>query len=909
MTSLAETVSLDESLDSSNYEDVGKIIDSGTNQPSNLESSVETLNNALNITPKKNPGFSIPIPQPFASATAIDTRGQQKSEPASTQPTSWLNNLGLFKMFDSPPKPSVVPVPQVLVSLVQEPGLKRCASTETFVSANSSAAAVTESEDLSSKTLSSAIPTTTSITALPIKLQLQELMESLESERLAHKETSIQLKTITETLNSETASKNQIQEELEKSNALIEELRNSLKQSNEFLLSQESSNKTLVQQISVMESHQTELNQQLESTKKELKSRDEELKGLTAAHPKKLNEVESTLNKKIKASEAKLLASVNEFNAYKKDAQVKEGEWKQKEKDLVTQAENAEEVVKNETAAKSVLEIELEKLKKELNEGKEGLVAEHKMAVEGLESRLNNAAEEGAAAKLKLESMEKKVTELEKREKEGLKKLKELEAIVQTGKSVVAALESDKKKLQDDLTASEKIKLDLALHVTKVKELELRNVELTKSVERLKEESSARGEAIESKEIRIKELEREMEDQESANQQVSDSLESAESKINQLESIVNQLTQQLQESRTSLETAQAHSQFLEGKLCIEQTKLTQLRDASTPTETPTTVDTSKYKSKISELEQQLSTLEATKAAAELQSKETSQSLETLKSTNEELQKTLIKAKIERRLRASRISELWNELQNAKKDGDEKTAELEKTRKMFMERVAALEEQIEQQSQQRQNVDVNQTRAQELESKLLEREAQIMRERDEWTQTQQKLLEGQQQKEVDVRMVREELNSVKESFKESCAKKDAMIRELTESLAIEKARISEDRSGIVSASNEPLSNEPGSLMSEVLSELMTQTVNQPDDHAIGKAWLEEWYKTRAPLESNNCLKEISQVLGTKLPESSNLETAKTEIIHSIETQKSRVTQLESVCRELEAFAKTHWRLPS
>ncbi|KAJ3345914.1 hypothetical protein HDU83_003587 [Entophlyctis luteolus] len=341
-------------------------------------------------------------------------------------------------------------------------------------------------------------------------------------------------------------------------------------------------------------------------------------------------------------------------------------------------------------------------------------------------------------------------------------------------------------------------------------------------------------------------------------------LETSRQRIVEIESDLINKTNDLEEMRQ-------HRDTLQSEICLHSAKLFQAEARSSEVDKEIAEQKAQFEAELANF----------RKAAENVAGASNEEIERLKAENSELKKTLSQAKIERRMRSTRISELWNELQSARNDFDSKKSENEKLRK---EHQSVLEE--------LQEIKSNSSNALAKEDELAQQKfEQLISELQTSLENEKSKLEEDRinfsKKLAELEAENSELQKSKQTAEEGLLLKDQEISVL-------KSQITDQKSHTTIKDNKTINSRgeaEESLMLEILGELATrgQAIREP--HHID-----------AHSAENHAQEDVQDILkaldGTG--EGTNSSDAKSTAIEKIMNMKRRMEDLEKLCRELEAF---------
>ncbi|KAJ3027281.1 UNVERIFIED_CONTAM: hypothetical protein HDU68_004146 [Siphonaria sp. JEL0065] len=594
-------------------------------------------------------------------------------------------------------------------------------------------------------------------------------------------------------------------------------------------------------------------------------------------------------------------------------------ESQQKMTSLESQLNLSKAETKTEVAEKLNIQGELNRVKdlnlkldQSLQEQKKQLEESHNLQISALESKISA---------LSLELSESKAKE-ESDESDSAKKLAETNQRVSYYKTQIETLENEMRGFLDSAAVLEQVKLQHAQTTQQVQEMTAKFDQATTRIQQLENENQELNTELQESHSKVEALKKDIDESTAGLSQLRLEVQPIQIQMKELETTLKETQLELASKTLDLENEKSHASALEGQLFLEKTKIVQISEAS-KLEHP---DLSEFVSKIETLETSVIALNTEKYSLEASVKDLGAEIEALKATNSEHQKTLLKAKIERRLRASRISELWNELQAAKQVGEDKALELSKLQSEHEETKKEIQELDAKLVDAQQKADViglaqePSTEVKELQQKIDGLIETHHKEKQEFELASSQFQSIQLRLQHEISTLQTEIRATKTQFKESDESNTALIQSLRESLAKQtleyEQKIKDLQSFSTTKHNNLLETGPdsGSFMNEVLSELMVRSV-QDSKSDIGNVWVQEWYKTGAtitgaPNQSTNMLLEISKSIDGDTPTSNNgaaqdeanLESIKSHIIDSFHHLKTRVAQLESVCKEFEVFAQ-------
>ncbi|KAI9333303.1 hypothetical protein BDR26DRAFT_868531 [Obelidium mucronatum] len=532
----------------------------------------------------------------------------------------------------------------------------------------------------------------------------------------------------------------------------------------------------------------------------------------------------------------------NEIKKLKAEVQVsskalldKDVELRNKDEELTKK--DAEVQQKNEDLEKK--DAELQTMQQKLEQTKidlEKQISSESLAKTEIANEFQRFKEENAKQKEHLESSAKSLSDevASALAEERAKKLEECEKLIVDYKAQIEILEASKQTaLLGTNAAMEQVQAQYSTAQKHILELTTKLSSALAKIQELENENEDLNTSLEESHTKINNLENQ--------------LDLATQSHIQLRAVLESSTNERNEAENQLQAEKIHSQGLEGQILLEKTKSAQITEAS-KTEHP---DLSEFLERISCLEE-TGVLEK---SVQLLSAEAG----TLKATNADLQKH----------RSSRISELWNELQTAKKDGDDKATQLAKLQKEFQERILEIQEinKAELTNQ------VQTTSTDEMIKQLSDQKTLLEKEKELWNSTCQQF---EQQAKDDAAV--------------ALQNKDTVIKSLQESINALNLELEK-----VKGQNSSLNEDGMSFMNEVLSELMVRSVAESDS-GIGKIWVEEWLKKGAPLQATNILVEISHLLNNN--DVGHLDPSNATSLEGLK----EIAQLESVCREFEVFAQ-------
>ncbi|KAJ3140798.1 hypothetical protein HK100_009234 [Physocladia obscura] len=616
---------------------------------------------------------------------------------------------------------------------------------------------------------------------------------------------------------------------------------------------------------------------ELENTKIMLLNSEKQL-AIANSHNAKLEEKAILLKRQFEADMRALTA-----NSAKKEA------------DLLATLANLQATAKLEVKSRQDIETALKKLKdfnvqttQQFEDIKLKVSEAHKNELEALQAKLKIATEETEHYKNSLDISQKSVADIQKL-------LKDSEIQRAQLKNHSSNLEKEKNDLVSaNITAQNFLKTNADKEISSLKATIIKLSEKITDLEEREELATANLIEAFSK---IAEMSKDLETTEQELKMVKSSLREANCDLIKSRAAVSFLENDVQARAESLEISTNRINSLENEICINSAKLYHV-ESNFSAESKETVAI-----QICKLESDLIIQKTEKSRLEKVISELSGELMQQKTLNEEFRETILKAKVERKMRGTRISEVWNELQKARNEIEKKNMVNERLRTEF-------ESCVEELNSVRKNSDsstelVAAVRT-ELELKISELLGDFEGEKSAWATERKQLEDTQQEIMQELQDLKTELNSLKAEANSLLSQKDGEIQALREEILSfstlnDKKTATENQNGNTSDKSLKPLDIGNSLMDEVISELGSISNLGDSKSCFDKIWFEDIHEKKFSI----ALLEISEALGNQgtatRSENSN-NNIKLEVLDGISSLKNRTSQLESLCKELEKFGQ-------